>query len=140
MQYYDENGSLVGVSNIEERAFEHGSQIMTSVSNDLPFTAYEYSITVKEETYYSCVNNSLDLDVTALPAKVIPGVTNTGEITARHVDYHILFLKDGDAVSGKFGYIGDSDSEIKPGKTQYKEEKFSEEFDDALVFISGYGY
>ena len=137
VQYYDAEGKLVGISNAEERAFEKGTQIMVATSNDIPFTSYEYTITAKEETWYNCVNSALNVETTILPSKVILSVTNTGSVVAESVNYYILFLKDDIVVDVESGYVCDSDYEIKPQKTQFQEEKTTEEFDDALVFVFG---
>lgn len=140
VKYFDESGGLVGVSNASEPAFGDGAQILVTVSNDLPFAKYEYEITAKDDPYYECVNDDLETEITIVAGKAIVGVTNTSSVPARFVEYQVLFMNNGSVVDRERGYATDSDSEIKPGKTQYFEEKSSEPFDDVLVFVNGYGY
>ena len=71
--------------------------------------------------------------------KCIIAVTNTGDIPADFVKYNLLFMKNGDVVDTAWGYITDSDSEIKPGKTQYVEKKGPADFDDVLIYLEAKG-
>lgn len=139
IRYYDENGGLVGISNLAEEAFADGTQIITCGSNDVPFATYEYEITAEEESYYTSVDQNLVVEKTVLPSKVIFSVTNEGDIAAEFADYNVLFLRDGSIVDTGWSYVTDNDSEIKPGKTEYREESSSEDFDEVIVAVHGKG-
>lgn len=139
IKYFDENGSLVGISNADEYAFAKGTKMLISGSNDIPFASYEYEITPQKEDLYVSVTGNLAIEKTVVGNKVIAGITNNCSIAARFVEYDILFLKEGNLVDTAWGFATDSDNEIKPGKTQYIEEKTSEEFDDVLIFLKGRG-
>ena len=139
VKYLDENGGLVGIHNASEEAFAAGTQMLVSTSNDIPFESYEYEINAKDETYYAPVVDALEIEKTMIGNKVIVGITNTGSIAAKFVEYNVLFLNHGDVVDTEWGFATDSDSEIKPGKSEYIEVKSSQEFDEALIFLKGRG-
>lgn len=137
VKYFDENGGLVGIYNADERAIGSGTTVLISTSNDIPFSSYEYEITSREETLYKCADDALIVVPTILESKVIVGVTNTANKPAKFVEYNILFMNEGNVVDHEWGYATDSDSEIKPDKTQYIEESSNKSFDDVLVFVHG---
>lgn len=137
VRYFGENGNLVGVSNLNERAVADGTRILSVATNDLAFTSYEYEITPQKESIYRCVNNAFEVEQTIAPGKVILAVTNTSPYTAEFVRCDAIFMKDGNVVDHDFAYAMDSDDDIKPGKTQYEEIKSKEEFDDVLIFVHG---
>lgn len=136
VKYFDENGGLVGISNADVRAVASGTQVIVSTSNDIPFASYEYEITANDETWYACVNDQIVYEQTVVSNKVILAFTNNADLPAEFLEYTVLFMKDGNVVNVESGYATDSDSEIKPGKTQYAEEKSSAEFDEVLVFFT----
>ena len=139
IKFYGENGELIGVANKAEHAFSNDSELLVKASNDIPFTAYEYSISIQDETRYASVTEYLQEEITYAGQKVIIGITNTGTIPAKFVEYDVLFMLNGNIVSSVCGYAVDSDWEIKPEKTKYFELKVSTEFDDVLIFLKGYG-
>lgn len=139
IKYFDENGELVGITNTDESAFEKDTKILLQVSNDLPFATYEYEIVAKDDKYYTGVDSALEVKSNTAKNKVIVSVTNNGTKAAKYVYCNILFLKNGVVVGWDSGYMTDSDSMIKPGKSEYAEFKCSEEFDDVRVYVHGLG-
>ena len=139
VKYYGANGDLVGVSKDSTYAVADGTQVLFEVSNDISFETFDYEITPSENTIFAAVNDDLVLEKSVVVNKVIIGVTNTGSIPAEFVKYNVLFLKNGEVVNSGWGYVDDNDNEIKPGKTQYAENKSRLDFDDVLVFLSAKG-
>lgn len=139
VKYYGANGDLVGVSKDSTYAVADGTQVLFEVSNDISFETFDYEITSSENTVFAAVNDDLVLEKSVVGNKVIIGVTNTGSIPAEFVKYNVLFLKNGEVVNSGWGYVDDNDNEIKPGKTQYAENKSRLDFDDVLVFLSAKG-
>ncbi len=135
--FKDENGDLIGAANNEKRAFEAGEEILLDFYNEDSFSSYEYSLSADLEEYYVPVLSSLTKELTITDSKVIISVTNNGDIAAQYVEYYVLFFNGDTIVDYGWGYCTDDDSEIKAGKTNYDEAVTYEEFENALVFLSG---
>ncbi len=135
--FRDDNGDLIGTTSDEERAFESGTEILLEFYNEDSFTNYEYTLYADAESYYKPIVSSLSPEITITESKVIVAVTNTSDKVAKYVQYSVLFFSGDTIVDYDWGYCTDDDSEIKAGKTNYDEATTYEEFDSALVFLSG---
>lgn len=136
--FYDENDNMVGVSNGSERACENGYETYWSFSNDIEFDHATVEIKMSKETWYKGGQSSIELSTNIVGNKAIITAKNTGKKAVEFVEYHILFLDDnGNVVSTGWGYLTDSDSEIKPGAQEMREESYSKGFADVRVYAMG---
>lgn len=139
VKFYDKSGAIVGISNDSNYIVANGAQAFFEMYNDIEFSSFDCEVSPMKKTMYTAVNDNLEIEKTIVGRKCIIAVTNTGDIPADFVKYNLLFMKNGDVVDTAWGYITDSDSEIKPGKTQYVEEKGPADFDDVLIYLAAKG-
>ena len=137
MVFKDGEGSLVGTVSSQMYAFEAGQETLMDFYSGDEFSAYEYSLSAEEETYYAPVISSLEKEVSMTDSKAVLSVTNNGDKAAEFVQFYALFFSGDDLVYYDWGYCTDNDSEIKPGKTNYAEARSYETFDSVLVYLSG---
>ena len=137
--FKNSEGGIIGAKNDDLNAFEPRTQSVLLFSNDDAFSSVDYRITVTEETYYKGVISAIELDVSTTSGKAIISGTNNGNIAAKFVQYTVLFFSGDNVVDYGWGYLTDSDSEIKPGRMEIKEESTRESFDTVAVFLSGRG-
>ena len=138
MIFYDKAGNIIGIDEASQYACQNGFETYYSFSNEDPFDHVEYTITMTPEKYYTCIQADLDLQSNIVGDKVILSARNSGDLVMEFVEYHVLYLDDSGTVVGKdWGYIDDSDNEIKPGSTQFKDESCSEDFSSVLFFANG---
>ena len=138
LKYFDGDGALVGVDNIEELAFGPGTQILVSGFNDIPFASYEYEIEAVDEPYIISAVGDFETVVTIVGEKIIVEVTNVGDEVAQNVEYDVLFFKDGEVIGTRWGALGGWELEIDPGETEYFEEYAYQPFDDAIVLFKAF--
>lgn len=139
VSFKDADGNLLGVDDNTVNVFGAGGEICLLFRNDESFYSYEYEYTVDEkDEYYEAVNSDLSCEATIAKDKVIVSVTNNGEKTAKFVTGTALFFEGDKMVGNSFGYISDSDSEIKPGNKESEEIHCFTKFDSAKVYLSGY--
>lgn len=139
VKFYDKSGAIVGISNDRNYIVADGAQTFFEMYNDIEFSSFDCEVSPMKNTLYAAVNDNLEIEKTIVGHKCIIAVTNTGDIPADFVKYNLLFMKNGDVVDTAWGYITDSDSEIKPGKTQYVEKKGPADFDDVLIYLEAKG-
>lgn len=137
VSYYDGNGNLVGANSASEKAVESGYSTILRFRPDDDYDTMEYTLSVKEETYYKPVLSDISYEGTMAKNKVILAVTNNGTEAAEFVQGTVLFYAGGKLVDYDWTYFTDSDSEIKPGETIMKELKCYNGFDSYEVYFSG---
>lgn len=138
MIFYDESDTMIGVANASQRACQNGFETYYSLYNEHPFDHVKYSITMSPESYYSCIQSDLDFQYSVVNNKVIMSARNTSERSMEYVRYDILYLDEsGSVVEIDYGYITDSDSEIKPGATQYKDSISYVDFSSVVIVCNG---
>lgn len=98
---------------------------------------YEYSLTIKEQTYYESVMPDLSYETSEQSQKVILSCTNNGSEPAQFVEAIGLFFKNGELVFYNSTYITDDDSELKPNVTLSKELDCYEEYDEVKIYLTG---
>ena len=134
---FDSKNNIVGTESNEIEAFGKGTTVAIPIRCDDAFTKYEYTLTASELTYYTPVDQNITCEVTTATKKAIISAKNNGNETAHFVQYVALFYKGKNLVYLNTGYIGDSKSEIKPGKTVKEEASCYEAFDSVKVYIHG---
>mgnify|MGYP004635094043 CR=1 FL=1 len=137
ISFKDEKDAVVGAENKSENAFGPGSEMVFVFSNNEPFAKYECIISANEEKYYSECVSKLECTYSATAKKAIIQVKNNGNKAAKLVEYTVLFKNDGEVVGHAWGYCNDSDSEIKPGMTEIREEPSYEKFNSVEVYLTG---
>ncbi len=136
--FYDKEGTIVGVQNSDQRACENGYETFWSIYNDIAFDRAEYTISVSPDTYYKGVQSSIEHSTSIVNNKVIFTAKNISNEAVSYLEYHLLYLdKNGNIVDTDWGYLDDKDSELKPGKTEFREDKTSEEFATVQLYTKG---
>lgn len=137
VMFYDAQNSLIGVGNYSTDVVGNGKRAIIICSNEEPFHHLEYTIT-PNETRYSEVQSFVNVQQKIKGGKVIIMATNNGDVAAEYVKYNCLFInKNKKVVDTDWGYITDDDSELKPGKTEYREESCSEPFQTVEIYYTG---
>ena len=135
--FKDANGGLLGVKDDTVYAFGAGGEICLVFDNEEPFASYEYEYSVEELEYYKAIDANLSCEATPAKDKVIVSVSNNGEIASNWVTATALFMKGEQVVGSSYTYVGDSQSEIKPGGKETAEIHYFDEYDSVKVFLSG---
>ena len=135
--FYNESDEIVGVANPMITVIGDGYEALLKTSQDTAFDHATYSIT-SISSRYEDVHSFVDISTSIAGRKAILAAKNNGTKVAQFVEYHCLFLdSDGNVVGSDWGYLVDSDSAIKPGKTEMREAETYESFDSVVVFFEG---
>lgn len=137
VNFYDENGDLIGAKSESEEAVESGYTVLLFFMPDEKYATMDYEFSVDEEVFYDCVLSDLSYEGTVAKNKVILSVTNNGDEPAEFVEANVLFFNGGKLVGYSSAYITDDDFEIKPGKTINEEMDCYESFDSYQVYFAG---
>jgi hypothetical protein len=137
--FKDSDGNTIGAKNDSLNAFEPGTQSALVFSNDEEFSSTDFRISTSEESWYTGVISAIDIDVSTTSDKAIVAATNNGEIPASFVQYIVLFFNGDNVVDYDWGYLSDSDFEIKPGRTEIGEQRTRTRFDSVEVYLTGRG-
>lgn len=136
MKMLDSNGKTIGAKNRSEYAFGKNTEMLLLFSNETAFSSYSYTLKAEKDKYYSCPTSNLSVSTNTTDEKAILEITNNGNVSAKFVEYYVLFFNNGGVVGYDWGYCVDSDSEIKPGNTEISEASCYEEFDNIKVYIT----
>ncbi len=140
VDFYDEDDNIVDTQDGRIDVFSADTENALYFSSNDKFTTYKYEIRVSEpEEYYFSVNDKLSCAVNTATDKAIISATNNGDETAKYVEYFALFFKNDKLVYTNWGYVGDDDSEIKPGRTEKDTATCYEDFDSVKVYLNGTG-
>jgi len=137
IDFFDENGSIIGTDSDTQYAFEPGSETIMVFMPDEKIAKMEYELDVEEEDRYEGVVSDLSYEVFEAKNKVILAVTNNGEKAAKFVEGHALFFKGETPVGYDYHYFTDDDSELKPRKTIKQEMLCYEDFDSVKIYLTG---
>lgn len=136
--FMDKDGAVIGVKNLDVRACENGYETLWVLRNDGPFDEVMYDITLSPESYYKAAQSVVQLNASISGDKAIITAKNTGEVPVEFVEYSLLYFNaTGDVVGYSWGYLTDKDSEIKPGKTIFREEECNTPFTAVELFAIG---
>lgn len=135
---FDSKGKIVNTESSTITAFAAGTEAVVKFSTKDKFSKFETQFSASELTYYTAVTNDLKYTVDTATDKAIVSITNNGKKTAMYTKANAIFFNKGKVVYANLTYIGDSKSEIKPGKTQRGQMSCYEKFDDVKVYIDGY--
>lgn len=135
----DQDGNLIGAKEDEITAFGAGEETCFLFSNEDGFASYEYEYTVDELDYYEAVCKDLICEAVPVKDKVIVTVTNNGTKTAECVTSEVLFMQGDQIIGTSWSYIGDGDSEIKPGRKETEEVGYwgTQKYDNVKVYLQG---
>lgn len=140
VDFYDKDNNIVDTQDDYIDVFSAGTENALCFMTDDKFTTYKYEIKVSEpEDYYFSVNDKLSCKVNTATEKAIISATNNGDKPAQFVEYYALFFKNNKLVYTNWGYVGDDDSEIKPGRTEKEIASCYEDFDSVKVYLDGRG-
>ncbi|MGI5935551.1 MAG: hypothetical protein ACOX7I_01925 [Oscillospiraceae bacterium] len=137
IDFFDENGSIIGTDSETQYAFEAGTETIFVFIPDEKFEKMEYELDVEKEEWFETVVSDLSYEVFEAENKVILAVTNNGEKAAEFVEGHVLFFNGEIPVGHDYHYFIDNDSELKPGKTIKQEMTCYEDFDNVKVYLMG---
>lgn len=135
----DQDGNLIGAKDDEIGVFGAGEEACFLFDNDEGFASFEYEYTADELDYYEPVCKDLICEAVTAKEKVIVTVTNNGAKTAEWVTADVLFMKGEQIVGTNYSYIGDSDSEIKPGQKETEEigDWGAKGYDSVKIYLQG---
>lgn len=136
VMFYDNNNQLIGVGNYSADVVGNGQEALIKCQNESSFDHIEYTITSKDSRYNE-VQSFIDIQVQTTNDKAIIIAKNTGNVVAEFVEYQCLFINQGQVVGSGWGYVDDSDSELKPGKTEFREESCYEPFETVELYFTG---
>lgn len=140
VDFYDGYGNIVGVDSGRIDAFAKGTANVLRFSCDDSFGKIEYKLKPTEiSSYYVPVNQNLSCTINIATNKAIISATNNGTIPAEFVEYYALFFSGEELIDYDWGYITDSDSEIKAGDTIREEASCHKNFDSVQVYLNGRG-
>lgn len=135
----DADGNTIGASDASGNAIGSGEEVCLCVYFDGVKNAnsFDYTMTVKKDTYYDSVVSDLTIEQSTTNEKVILTCTNNGEKAAEFVEAYALFFNNGELTGYDSTYITDDDCEIKPGATLSSELNCYGGYDDVKIYISG---
>lgn len=135
----DKEGKTIGATDSTENAVASGSEVCLCNYFDGVKDAdeFEYTMTVKKETFFKPVMQDIDIEESKTDEKVILTCTNNGDDAAQFVEAYALFFNDGELVNYDSTYITDDDSEIKPGSTISSELNCYGGYDDVKLYVNG---
>lgn len=136
--FYDADDKMIGVANDYANTVEPGQEIALVMANDEEFASYEYEISATQDEWFAGAVSLLETEVTQLPSKVIVAVKNISGETAYGVTGVILYLHEGHVVDYSYGFFGDADGEIKPGRRELWEFEADAKYDDVRVYMQGW--
>ena len=135
----DSEGNIVGADSGEDHAIEGGYTVCVPHGfSDVEVTDVEYTLNVKEETFYKPVLSDLSYEVYESDKKVIITCTNNGDSAAEFVTGTVLFFLEGELVKEESHYFVDGDMELKPNSSLSKEFTCRTGYDEIKVYFSGY--
>lgn len=136
---YDDKNEMIGVNNPMVSTCADGHEMLLLMSNDTAFDHVEYSITPSESNteYYKEAQTSVTVSAKKVGDKAIIIGKNSGTVAAEYIRYTAIFLKNDQVVNIGMSYLTDNDSQIKPGKSEMREERCSEDFDSVVVYMEG---
>lgn len=136
--FQDKEGNVVGVQEKSEYAFANEQVALFEFRSDVDFEKADVSVSMRDLYLYETTHSMLESKLSQLEGKVIVSVKNTGDKPANFVTYRIVFLDEaGNMTEHGYGYIGDMDSQIKPGATELKEVRAYEPFKSAELYVWG---
>ncbi len=133
--FFNKKGKIVGTESATLSAFQAGSESALRVSTKDKYDKFEVQFSASELTYYTAINSDLKCQVDKATDKAIVSVTNNGKKTALYTKGYVFFFKDGKIVRADYTYVGDSKSEIKPGKTQRAQVSCYDKFDSVKAYV-----
>ncbi len=139
LQTFDSAENILAVKNISRRAVEHGTSTLVQFILDEKYTKMEYTLSLSEENYYSCVISDLTYISNKVKDKEIFSVTNSGTKDAYSVMGYVLFFNGNDLVQVSSSYFINDDGKLKVGETKSKEIYCNKTYDSFKVFFTGWG-
>jgi len=140
MVFYDAEGNMIGAADDYKYAFEAGDETAFVFGTEEKFASFDYEISVVEEQYYDGLVSDISHEVSLTPEKAVIAVTNNGSKAADYVGYVILFFNGTEVVDSNWGYCGDAEGKLKPGKTEYSENNCYVTFDAVEVYFTAYTF
>ncbi len=133
--FFNKKGKIVGTESATISAFQAGAESALRVSTKDKYEKFEVQFSASELTYYTAINKDLKCQVDKATDKAIVSVTNNGKKTALYTKGYVFFYKGDKLVRADYTYVGDSKSEIKPGKTQRAEISCYDKFDTVKAYV-----
>jgi len=138
IKFLDEDSNMLGVTSDSITVLGAGEEVCLKFASDRDFASYDVTFTVAEVRYYDPVVSNLTTSTTKVDGKVIIEVANSGKKDAMFVQYTVFFFNGEELVGAETGYIVDSQSLIKSGSSEIKQETCRETFDSVKVYLEGY--
>lgn len=133
----DSDSNTVGTTDSEMVAVGAGEEacLLNYFESVEDAYAFEYTLKVTEDKNYKSVMNDLEVAKSGDEDTVVVSCTNISDNAIPLIDVSGLFFENGKLIGYNEVYIGDDDSELKPGATLSEQLTYDEEFDEVKVFI-----
>ena len=139
VKFYDDNGAIVDIASASQDVIEHGGTILFSFDSKEKCSSAEYSFATEETDWYVGAQSKLSYEENKNGKNLILSIRNNHSKPVRHAYASVLFFKneelvgyDSKSISLDYGYEIKANEEISLKLTCKKE------FDDYLVFFTGY--
>ena len=138
VMFYDKDDALAGVGNFDSGLVADGFEALLSCRCDTPFDHFVCNITKETPQYQKEGQSIIDVDLTVKDDKVIIVATNTGGEAVSFVEYNCRFLDGaGNVIGSDWGFLTDTDGEIKPGNMEFREASCYKSFSSVDFYYSG---
>lgn len=133
--YKDTDGNITGIETKSDYCLSAGGEVaLWSTADDLP-ASVENSVDVKESMYKGFTN--LSYETTQAGKKIIITATNNESKPISFLNFVVVFFNGETPVGFDYGYIIDTDDELKAEATLSAEAETRESFDNYKVYFSG---
>ncbi len=142
IKYYDKKKQLIGVENQDFYALGKEQPKYLNVLKTEEYDSVELEIKNigKANNSHSTEQYMTYTETKLANGKIYVEVTNNGTSPFRGTYATVVFYQGSKIVDVDYHYLGDNDSEIKPGKTEYEELSTKESFDRYELYVSGWMY
>ena len=137
VDFLDGNGEKISGSIMSADPCEDGAEAFMETYIDKPFERVRYEITYADPLYneitsYVQVTTEIAGDTAVIKA------ANTGNVDADAVQFYCLFLNDaGEVVKYDWGFLVDTDLQLKSGKVETRTAKCDVPFSSVKVYTTG---
>lgn len=130
---FDEDENILAIKSIKSEIVGQGYTIYEEIKNDTNFDHAKYYLK-QMKSIYKEGNTSVNFTTQISGNKVFLFAENIGEKPLEFFKYTCYFFKDDKLVGYEWGYLADSDSQIKPGCIEMSEESCKKEFDTVDIY------
>lgn len=136
VNFYDEDGILLGSDYGLTSICAPGDSYVISCGIGSPFTDYSYTLSTETNEYLISAPDDLLIDYVTLDDRVIVTGSNVGDAALDNADVTVLYYQGDRLVDWQSTYFCDLDYELKPGKSRTVQLLSYCDFDSVRIFPS----